>query len=133
MNSDNRLPLALFLLRLSVFIVMFMWTLDKLLNPKHAAAVYKNFYFIGGMENIIFLIGAVEMIILAGFLLGYKKKWTYCAIFIFHAVSTLSSFKQYLSPFAGPNLLFFAAWPMLAACFVLFYLRDRDTLFTVGK
>jgi hypothetical protein len=58
MNSDNRLPLVLFLLRLSVFIVMFMWTLDKLLNPKHAAAVYKNFYFIGGIENIIFLIGA---------------------------------------------------------------------------
>jgi hypothetical protein len=110
-----------------------MWTLDKLLNPEHAAAVYKNFYFISGMENIIFFIGAVEMIILAGFLLGYKKKWTYSAVFIFHAVSTLSSIKQYLSPFTGPHLLFFAAWPMLAACFVLYYLRDRDTLFTVGK
>jgi hypothetical protein len=37
-----------------------------------------------------------------------------------HAVSTLSSWKMYLTPFAeGPSLLFFAAWPMLAACVTL--------------
>ncbi len=50
-----------------------------------------------------------------------------------HAVSTLSSFRQYLAPFKGPNLLFFAAWPMLAACIALFLLRDLDTLWTVGR
>lgn len=33
----------------------------------------------------------------------------------------------------GPNLLFFAAWPMLAACLALFLLRDEDTLATVGS
>jgi hypothetical protein len=37
-----------------------------------------------------------------------------------HAVSTLSSWKMYLTPFAeGPSLPFFAAWPMLAACVTL--------------
>jgi hypothetical protein len=30
------------------------------------------------------------------------------------------------------NLLFFAAWPMLAACFALYLLRDLDTLGVVG-
>jgi putative oxidoreductase len=29
------------------------------------------------------------------------------------------------------NLLFFAAWPMLAACIALYLLRDQDTLLTV--
>jgi hypothetical protein len=47
-------------------------------------------------------------------------------------VSTFSSYKQYLAPFEGPNLLFFAAWPMLAACFTLFLLRDQDKKWSVG-
>ncbi len=134
MNTNNRLPLSLLLLRLGVFIVMFMWTIDKFLRPEHAAAVFKSFYFIGGLSsNILCLIGAVEMIMLIGFLLGYQKKWTYGFVLIFHGISTLTCFKQYISPFEGPNLLFYAAWPMLAACFALYHLRDLDTLYVVGK
>ncbi len=40
MQSDKRLPLTLFLLRVGVFIVMFMWTIDKFARPEHASAVY---------------------------------------------------------------------------------------------
>jgi hypothetical protein len=29
--------------------------------------------------------------------------------------------------------LFFAAWPMLAACYALFALRDLDTKFTLAN
>ncbi len=134
MNSNNRLPLALLFLRIGVFIVMFLWTLDKFVRPEHAAAVYENFYFITGLSNVMFyLIGAIEMIILVGFLLGYQKRWTYGTVLIFHGISTLSSFRQYLLPFQDPNLLFYAAWPMLAACFALYYLRDQDTLWIVKK
>ncbi|NER79557.1 MAG: hypothetical protein F6K42_08230 [Leptolyngbya sp. SIO1D8] len=50
-----------------------------------------------------------------------------------HAVSTLASFPRYLDPFTTPNLLFFAAWPMLAACFGVFFLRDLDTLWVVDN
>ncbi|NES82615.1 MAG: hypothetical protein F6K10_15050 [Moorea sp. SIO2B7] len=39
MRASNRIPLVLFLLRLSVFIVMLMWTIDKFVRPEHAAAV----------------------------------------------------------------------------------------------
>jgi hypothetical protein len=39
---------------------------------------------------------------------------------------------NYFSPWEGANLLFFAAWPMLAAAWALWWLRDYDTLFTVG-
>jgi uncharacterized membrane protein YkgB len=132
MNTDNRLPLALFFLRVGVFIVMFFWALDKFVNPEHAAAVFKTFYFIGGLgSGAMAVIGGVEMVILAGFILGYQKRLTYGAVLVFHGISTLASFKLYLSPFA--NLVFFAAWPMLAACFALYSLRDYDTLMTVGK
>ena len=74
-------------------------------------------------------IGAVEIIVLQLFLVGVKKIYTYGAVLVLYAVSTLSSFGQYLSSFEEPNLLFFAAWPMLAACVMLFLFRKEDTMF----
>lgn len=132
-EQDKKLELSLLLLRLSVFLVMFMWAIDKFINPGHAAKVYESFYYIGGLGNaVMYVIGAMEMVILLLFLAGYKKKYTYGAVLVLHAVSTLSSFKQYLAPFDGPNLLFFAAWPMLAACLALFLLRDQDKIWSVS-
>ncbi|MEM9265815.1 MAG: hypothetical protein AAGA46_09855 [Cyanobacteria bacterium P01_F01_bin.13] len=133
-TTDKRISLALLLLRLSVFLVMLMWTLDKFIQPDHAAAVFSKFYFISGLSHgIVFLIGAVQLVILIGFLIGFKKKFTYGAILFFHSVSTLSAFKLYFAPYQDANLLFFAAWPMLAACFTLFYLKDLDTLWVIQK
>jgi uncharacterized membrane protein YkgB len=132
-EQDKKLELSLLLLRLSVFLVMFMWAIDKFINPGHAAKVYESFYYIGGLGNaVMYVIGAMEMVILLLFLAGYKKKYTYGAVLVLHAVSTLSSFKQYLAPFDGTNLLFFAAWPMLAACLALFLLRDQDKIWSVS-
>ena len=132
-EQDKKLQLSLLLLRLGVFLVMFMWTIDKFINPGHAAKVYAAFYHLAGLEAaVMYILGAVEMVILLLFLAGYKKTFTYGSVLVLHGVSTLSSYKQYLAPFDGPNLLFFAAWPMLAACFALFLLRDRDRLLSVG-
>ena len=132
-DHDRRLQLSLLFLRLTVFLVMFKWTMDKFINPEHAGKVYEKFYHIAGLEPVVmYAIGTIEIIILVLFLMGYKKKYTYGAVLILHAVSTLSSFKQYLAPFEGPNLLFFAAFPMLAACFTLFLLRDQDKMLSVS-
>ncbi len=134
MKTLDRIPLALFTLRIGVFVVMLMWTLDKFIRPEHESAVYETFYQIGGLSSVLsYLIGGLELLILAGFIVGYKKQWTYLAVLILHGISTLSSYQQYLAPYESVNLLFFAAWPMLSACFVLYYLRDQDTLYTVGR
>jgi len=128
----SKLPIALLTLRLSIFLVMFMWALDKLVNPAHAAAVYEHFYFLSGIGGeLMRTIGAIELVILAGFVLGYRKRITYGVVLIVHAVSTLSCFAQYLDPWEPYHLLFFAAWPMLAACFTLYLLRDHDTKLTL--
>ena len=135
MTREARIETSLLLLRLGVFVVMFMWTLDKFVRPSHAGAVYETFYGIAGLgPTALYVVAAVEMLILAGFLLGVLRRWTYGAVMVFHGISTLSSYKQYLSPFAeGPNLLFFAAWPMLAACVALYLLRDMDRRWTLGR
>ena len=131
MNDSNRIATVLLPLRLGVFLVMLMWTLDKFINADHASRIFENFYSIGGLGGAAFLIiGVAELILILGFVAGYQKRVSYGLVLILHGVSTLSSYRQYLDPFN--NLLFFAAWPMLAACFALYYLRDLDTKWTVG-
>jgi len=128
----DRLTWSLFLLRAGIFIVMLMWTLDKLVNPEHAAGIFENFYSIGGLGAAAFyVIGTIQLVIILAFIAGFMKTWSYGAVLVFHAISTLSSYNQYLDAFS--NLLFFAAWPMLAACVAVFILRDFDTRFTLGK
>ncbi|RUO58993.1 hypothetical protein [Pseudidiomarina insulisalsae] len=125
-SLNDKLALSLLILRIGVFIVMFIWALDKFVNPAHTAAVFENFYGIGNLSSqLAAILGGLQVLLSVAFLLGLWKFYTYGLIFILHGVSTLSSFPQYLDAFN--NLLFFAAWPMWAACFALFYLRDYDT------
>lgn len=131
--TSRTLEISLLLLRASVFLVMALWTVDKFVNPDHAAGVYATFYGLGGLGVWpMWLLGAIELVILLAFLAGVAKTWTYGFVVLAHGVSTVSAFGKYLAPFDGPNLLFFAAWPMWAACIALFLLRDRDRLFSIG-
>ncbi len=134
MQTDTRLTLSLFMLRVTVTLVMLVWILDKFLNPQHAATVYEKFYLLGGLgSSVMYAIGAVEIVIVGAFLLGIMKRFSYGAVLLLHAISTFSSYKQYLAPYSGPNILFFAAWPMLAACIALYLMRDQDVVLTVGR
>lgn len=132
MASNRDLAKTLFLLRLSIASVFFIWTVDKILRPDHAALVFEHFYFIKGLTfKWSALIGALEGLLLIAFVAGYKKKLTYGAIFFFHFISTISSYKQYLDPLEGVNILFWAGIPMLAACYTLYVLREHDTMYVV--
>lgn len=129
-SLEQKLPWALLLLRVGIFIVMFVWALDKLVNPQHSAAVFAKFYGIDGLSEMLsYALGSLQLILCGAFLAGLWKTITYGLIMLMHAVSTLSSMPQYIDAFN--NLLFFAAWPMLAACIALFILRDYDTRLSV--
>jgi hypothetical protein len=128
----DRIATALLALRLGVFVVMLMWTLDKFVNTAHATRIFENFY---GLDDIgpavMMAVGAAELVLVLAFVAGIQKRLTYGAVLVLHAGSTFSSYRQYLDPFN--NLLFFAAGPMLAACLALFWLRDLDTKWTFPR
>lgn len=127
-KDTTRIALALFSLRLGVFIVMAVWTLDKFFRPEHAAAVFEHFYGLEGLGTVlIYALAMAETALLIAFVLGVMSRLTYGTVLLLHGVSTLSAYQQYLHPFESNNLLFFAAWPMLAACFALYALRDMDS------
>jgi len=127
--TELRKPLAttLLLLRLGVALVFFMWTLDKLLNPVHAAGIFERYYQLAGIGSAIMIgIGVAQMALVAAFASGTFRTLSYGLITILHALSTASCYSQYLNPWEKPNLLFFAAFPMLAACVGLWLLRTWD-------
>lgn len=137
MNSSTSIPdtlqkplsRSLLMLRLGVFVVMLMWTLDKFINPAHAGKIFDSFYGIDWLtQNFSYIVGAIELLLILAFVAGLWRRWTYGVVLLIHAVSTFFSYKHYMAPF--DNLLFFAAWPMLAACLTLYWLRDWDTLLT---
>lgn len=137
MSSQTSLPASLqkplsrslLSLRLGVFVVMLMWTLDKFANPAHTGILVNKFYGIDWLtQNLAYIIGAVELLLILAFVAGLWRRWTYMSILILHTLSTFSAYSKYMDPFN--NLLFFAAWPMLAACLALYWLRDWDTLWT---
>ncbi len=131
-SLKEKLAISLTLLRLSIFLVMLMWSLDKLINPNHATMIFKNFYALPDMSSqVLSLIASLQLAVVFAFVIGFKKKYTYGLILLMHSVSTFSSYKQYLNPWK--SLLFFAAWPMLAACISLFLLRDFDTLWVLKE
>lgn len=131
LNQDKKLALCLFLLRLGVGLVFLVWTFDKILVPEHATKVFAGFYGMAISDNIAIGIGVLQLFFVAAFLAGYKKGITYLAALVFHGASTFSAFSKYLAPL--DNLLFFAAWPMLAACFTLYMMRDSDVLFCIKE
>jgi putative oxidoreductase len=96
-DYDKKLQWSLLLTRLSVFLVMFIWTIDKFVNPAHAAKIFEIFYYMSGFgPAAMCAAGVVEIIILLLLLAGYGGNYAYGAVLVFHAVSTLSSFRQYL-------------------------------------
>ncbi len=131
-DYQSHLELSLFLLRVTVFIVMLAWTIDKFVDPGHGIAILKGFYFIEGAgEFIVKALGAAELVLILAFVAGMWKKYTYGLVLLFHGLTTLASFDRYIPP--DVTLTFYAAWPMFAACITLYLLRDLDCKFTLSK
>ncbi len=130
-TQQGRIEWSLFLLRLGVFIVMFAWALDKMIHPGHGIEIFEHFYYVKDFgSSMMVIVGAIEAAIVLAFLAGLWKRYTYGFVMIIHGISTFSSWKQYTTDI---NMLFFAAWPMLAACIALYMLRDLDVKFTLGN
>jgi uncharacterized membrane protein YphA (DoxX/SURF4 family) len=129
-SAERRLRVALLGLRLSLALVFAAWAADKFVNPDHGAAVFQGFYGLEAVPpTLVYAAGAVQAVLVAAFVLGIARTWSYGAVLIMHAVTTAVSWKAYLGL---ENILFFSAWPMLAGLVALWLLRDEDRLLSVG-
>ena len=71
---EAKLKRSLFTLRVGVFIVMIMWTIDKFVNPNHASKVFSFYYRLDGLsQSISYILGALQLILVLVFSLELKR------------------------------------------------------------
>ncbi len=133
MQRDTKLEVSLLMMRLTFAAFIMVWAVDKVIAPEHAQKVFSTYYFTDLPFEPLTAIGFVQIAIILAFAAGFLRFWTYGAVLVMHAVSTLSTYDKLISPWeAGPRgLLFWATVPTLGAILALFLLRDRDDLFSV--
>ncbi len=134
MTEDKTLGWALFSMRIGLAILFLIWALDKLLNVGHAKAVFAGFYGQNAetMSDVLpYALGAAQLLLVLAFAAGAFKTISYGALLLMHVATTVVSFKMHADPFAVPNILFWANWPILGALIAMFLLRDRDRTMSV--
>ena len=130
-GTKDRLPLALLVLRLGVFLVLFVWTLGKFINPTQAISIYGGYYGVRLSQVGVYALGALELVVVLAFLLGVQKQLSRALVMIMVGTTVLIPGRLYFQPYMDHILLFFAFWTMLAGCFALYSLRDYDVLWTI--
>jgi len=130
---DRELEIPLAILRLSTAFFLMVWALDKIFGTGRAMQTFSKYYAVVDSNTLIVAFGIVQLIIIALFATGLFKTFSYGAVLAMHAVSTVASYWRYLDPLARPNILFWAAIPVLAGMILLFVLRRRDRFLSLGE
>jgi hypothetical protein len=132
-TRDRTLEISLLLLRLSLGAFLLVWSIDKVVNPEHAQAVFERFYLTSISGELAIAAGVIQTLVILAFMAGALKTLTYGVALLMHAVSTLSTWKHLIAPYApDTSMLFWAAVPVVFALLALFLLRDRDRLLAVS-
>ncbi|MGH9380189.1 MAG: hypothetical protein ACRD2Z_06210 [Thermoanaerobaculia bacterium] len=130
--AESKLTRALFILRVSLALFLLLWGLDKIVVSEATVGIFDYFYKVSIGTTAAQALGGLEILLALAILAGVWKTWTYGLGLLLHAISTLSTWRQLLSPF-GENHLFIAALPVLGAFVALFLLRNEDTRWTLSR
>lgn len=133
-KTTANLPKALFILRWSIFLFLVPWVMEKFTEPETTAKIFAHFYKIDNLPVAgSYAVGGLWAALLLAFVLGFKKRFSYGLVALFHGVATLTSI-HYMLPFLETyNHLFLAAIPTLGGMILLYMLREHDTIGTMEK
>ena len=130
----TNLRIPLFATRIFIFLFLLPWTLMRFTRPEGAKGVADKYYGpLGGMPDIVFTVIAVLMaLLLLAFVLGFKKRISYGLVLLLHTVGTIMTIPYLIPGTENFNILFMAALPTIGAMWLLYTLRDEDTLLSLG-
>lgn len=107
----------------------------RFVREEAAQGIAERYYKIGFLPDIAFTIIAIFMaLLLLAFTIGFRKKISYGLIFLLHTIGTITTIPvmvPVLTGGEGGQILFFAALPVIGAMWLLYLLRDHDTLLSV--
>ena len=130
--SNGQLRLGLFILRLTTGLFFLVWSVDKIVDTAHAQRVFDKFYFMEITPTVSIGLGVAQTLVVLAFLVGLWRTWTTGALLAMHTVSVASTWARLIDPYAGGNMLFWAAVPVWGGLLLLWLCRKQDTLLTIG-
>ncbi|MFQ5659828.1 MAG: hypothetical protein ACE5GZ_05335 [Gammaproteobacteria bacterium] len=133
----RRLPSGLFVLRIVLGLFMLQWTIEKFVLPQTTAHIMEKYF---GVELSGFLpqiLGGLELIVVITFLLGAYRRLSYGLILLFNLASIGATWHKLIDPYGllsgTVNHLFTAGVPLLAASWLLYWLRDWDVMWSFDE
>ena len=134
MTETTNLRLPLFVTRILIALFLLPWVAMRFVTPDSAKGVAGKYYGpVGDLPDIAFTIIAVLWaVLLLAFVLGFKKRLSYGLVLVLHTVGTLTTIPYLIPGTENFNILFMAALPTIGAMWLLYVLRDRDTLLSLG-
>lgn len=132
-TTQNKLPIALLVIRLSLALFLLPWVIEKFTKPETTAKIFEHFYHIDNLsKNMSYGVGALWAVLLLAFVTGYKKRLSYGIVLFLHALGTVFTWKQLLPFLETHNHLFLASIPTLGALIALYLLREQDVKWSLG-
>ena len=141
-NEDfrKRLSYSLLLCRLGTVFIFGIWAYGTIIRPEIASDQLGKIYYIKGVPaGVMVGLGALQLLIALAVLLGVFKKITRGIFLVLAVLGVImpTFLIGYVVSTIGlkphPVILYWAGFCVLACAFMTYWLRDEDTLFTLGK
>ncbi len=130
----DKIKLPLFVTRLLVVIFLAPWVLMRFTKPESSKGIAAKYYKISEMPDVMnTLIGVFWVILLLAFFFGIKKRWSYLLVLLLHAVGTAFTLPYLIPGSENFQIMFYAALPIIGAMWLLYTLREHDTILSLNK
>lgn len=130
-NPDSRDAVALLILRLGLAWFLFVWAVNKILEPEQYMRIWGYFHGIDIGATMPYVMGAAQIVICVLAALGLWRTLSYGLLFLIHLVTVIVIFPSLIAPFMiedgfPVNRNNSIALATLAAFASLWMLRHRD-------
>jgi uncharacterized membrane protein YphA (DoxX/SURF4 family) len=130
-NHQQRDAIALLILRLGLSWFLFVWAVNKIIEPGQYVRIWGYFHGIDIGANLPYFMGSAQILICVLAALGLFRFWSYGLLFIMHLVTVIVIFPSLIAPFViednfPVNRNSSIALAALAAFAALWLLRHRD-------
>ena len=136
----KRLSFSLLLCRLGTVFIFSIWAYGTIIRPEIASIQLGKIYYIKGLPaGVMVGLGVLQLAIAIAVLLGLFKKIIRGILFVLAVLGVImpTFLVGYVVSTIGlkphPVILYWAGFCVLACAFMTFWIRDEDTLFTLGK
>lgn len=130
-NYDKRDALALLILRLGLSWFLFVWAVNKIIEPGQYVRIWGYFHGIDIGANLPYFMGSAQILICVLAAFGLWRFWSYGLLFLMHLVTVIVIFQSLIAPFViednfPVNRNSSIALAALAGFAALWLLRHRD-------